>query len=297
MDIAKLRKFLMNWVLPPRGIRILCYLMSRCIRGFSTALTYKRTSERLYVLANGPSLKKDLEKYGDEMMTYDRVGVNFMGTSDIYQEIKPTHYVIADPVFFIDRASLPEAMRKNVDALQDVFVNQTTWPMTLITMGHARGSELAQALSANKNITVLYLSTCVPVPEDIVDFKGWARNRYSPPAQNVINMALYLGIIWRYPQIVLLGADTSFHTMAHVEQETNRLYMMDEHFYGTTRRYLYIDSECKVPRKMSTFLPDVLCTFRWYDKLREFADWAGVKIINASSFSWIDAFERPKTSV
>jgi len=37
----------------------------------------------------------------------------------------------------------------------------------------------------------------------------------------------------------------------------------------------------------------VLRAFKWYAKLREFADWAGVKIVNASSFSWIDSFERP----
>jgi len=294
MDIAKLRKFLMEWVLPPRGIRITCYLMSRCLHGFSTVLTYKRTSERLYVLANGPSLTKDLERYGEEMAAYDRTAVNFMGLTDVYKKTKPTHYVIADPVFFINRASLPEAMRKNVDSLQDVFTNHTTWPMTLIAPDCARNSELIQAISANKNVSALFFSNVVPVPEDIADFKGWAHNRYAPPGQNVINTALYLGIVWRYPQIVLLGADTSFHTMAHIEQGTNRLYTMDEHFYGTTKRYMYQDPECKIPQTMSGFLPHVLRAFRWYDKLREFADWAGVKIINASSFSWIDAFDRPK---
>ena len=295
MDVAKLRKFLMDWVLPPRGIRLLCFVMSRCLKGYSTILTHVRKADRLYVLANGPSLKKDLEKYGEEMMSYDRLAVNFMGTTDVFQKIRPTCYVIADPIFFVPRESLPEASQKDVDALQDVLANGVIWPMTLVAPADGRTSEFMKAAEANPNITALYFSWKVPVPEDVVDFKGWSRNRYAPPCQNVINTSLYLGVVWRYPQIVLLGADTSFHAMTHVEQETNRLYQLDEHFYGVTKRYMYQDPECKIPQTMSGFLPHVLRCFRWYDKLREFADWAGVKIINASSFSWIDAFERPRT--
>jgi len=293
MDIAKIRKFLMDWVVPPRGIRVLCRVMSRCIRGYSTILMHERKSERLYVLANGPSLKKDLEKYGEEMMLHDRLVVNFMGTTDVFMRIRPTCYVVADPIFFIPRESLPEASRKNVDALEKVLVNETSWPMILAAPSEFRTSAFIEALKANKNITVYFFWRGVPVPEDIVDFDGWSRNLYSPPCQNVLNASLYLGIVWRYPEIVLLGADTSFHAMVHVEQDTNLLYTTDDHFYGSSKHYMYEDPECKIPQKMSGFLPHVLRAFKWYDKLREFADWAGVTIVNASSFSWIDSFERP----
>ena len=46
---------------------------------------------------------------------------------------------------------------------------------------------------------------------------------------------------------------------------------------------------------MRDFIPPMLRCFRPYGKLCEFADWSGVKIINASSFSWIDAFERVRS--
>ena len=294
--IENVRKFLMNWVLAPSGIRIACYVLSKCIRRSSTIVQYNRSSSRLYVLGNGPSLKKDLEKYGDEMMAYDRLAVNFMGTTKEYQIIRPTCYVLADPIFFVNPSDLPESSSEKVAALQDVFLNKTTWPMTIVSLGAKHDSPLMKELRSNPNITVLHASNSVPVPPDIKDFGGWSRNRYSPPAQNVINMALYLGIVWRYPEIYLLGADTSFHTMVHVEQETNRLYLEDEHFYGIEKRYMYKDPEQKIPDTMSNFFLNVGRAFAWYEKLREFADWAGVRIINASSFSWIDAFERPAVS-
>ena len=295
-NVEKLRKFLMNWVFAPSWIRVVCFFLSKVVRGKSTISKYRRSSNRLYVMGNGPSLKKDLEKYGEEMMSCDRLVVNFMGTTPEYQRLKPTCYVLADPIFFINPDELPLSSREKVAALQDVLINKTTWPMTLVTLGDRTDTPLIKTLKSNPNISVLSTFIGVPVPPDIKDFCGWIRNRYSPPAQNIINMALYLGVFWRYPEVYLLGADTSFHAMVHVEQETNRLYMEDEHYYGVEKRYMYQDPEQTKPQTMSGFLPHVLCAFAWYDKLREFADWAGVRIINASSFSWIDAFERPSNA-
>ena len=63
LEIAKIRKFLMQWVFPPSWIRIVCFLLSRIVRCSSSILQYKRKSHRFYVLGNEPSLKKDIEKY------------------------------------------------------------------------------------------------------------------------------------------------------------------------------------------------------------------------------------------
>lgn len=292
MNMAKIRKFLMTWILPPAGIRLACYLLSKCHRGRSTIGEYKKKAARLYVLGNGPSLTKDLERYGEEMMAGDRLVVNFMGLSSDFCFIKPTCYVFADPIFFVDPMTLPDVSRKKVVALLDVLVNKTFWSMTIVTFSHNKNTSFVKKVKRNPCIRVLYADGIVPVPPDIKDFLGWVCNRYSPPAQNVINMALYLGVVWRYPEIVLLGADTSFHEMVRMEQETNRLYMVDAHFYGVEKRYMYRDSEQRTPNTMSNFFQEVYTVFAWYDKLREFADWANVRIINASSYSWIDAFER-----
>ena len=244
-------------------------------------------------MANGPSLKKDLENHAVCMMSCDRLAVNFAGMTNEYQVVKPTCYVLADPVFFSDPVDLSSSSREKVAALIDAFVNKTTWSMTLVTLGMRQDSHLIKSVKLNPKITVLGTFNGVPVPPDIRDFSGWIRNKYSPPAENIINMALYLGIVWKYSEIYLIGADTSFHEMVHVEQDTNRLYILDKHFYGEERHYMYIDPGQTTSMSMSRFLRNVMWTFTWYDKLREFADWAGVKIVNASSFSWIDAFERP----
>ena len=292
LNIDKLRRFLMEWVLAPNGVRIVCHIISRCTRTVSTLKQYRKKSECLYVLGNGPSLKTDLTVHKDDVNRNDCIVVNFMGLTPAYMEIRPSCYVLADSLFFKSYSLMAPDMRREISRLEDVLVNKTTWPMTLITLGKQDEAPFIRGLKKNPNITILYAFNKVPVPLNIKDFSGWICNRYSPPGQTVLNTAIYFGIVWKFKKIVLLGADTSFHSMVRIEQDTNRIYTNDEHFYGITKRYLYQDSNQDCPTTMDVFLKEVQAVFYWYKKLREFADWAGVRIVNASSFSWIDAFDR-----
>lgn len=290
-----MRDFLKNWVLAPRLIRCACRILSRMVASRSTLERFVKRSGSLYVLANGPSLKEDIVRYRQTMSVADRLAVNFAIVNEEIIALQPTVYLLADPAFFVSLDSLAPALREKMANLREVFLSQVTWPITLVVPNDAMSSEFVGALSGKANFSIVAFWRGVPVPENIVDFKGWKANRYAPPTQNVINTALYLGIVWDYEKIVLLGADTSFHTMLRLDQRTNQPYIENEHFYGKEKQYLFKDVAHTIPQKLSEQFTCIATAFRWYDKLREFADWAGVKIINASSFSWIDAFERPRT--
>lgn len=290
------RKFLRDWVFPPNVIRTIYWLQSRIIPAKSTLNLHKRGSDAIYLLANGPSLSKDIERHSDEMGHADKMAVNFMAIDEKFAMLKPNLYLLCDPAYFAPDDKLEDGLCAKIHKLRQVMADVVSWKMELIIPYSARGGAWESLMTANKNISILHYWDGVQFLEFADDFSGWMRNRYGPPAETVMNAAVYLGIFWRYPQIVLLGADTSFHAMIHVEQDTNRLYKLDEHFYGVEKRYLYDDSRHAAPSRMSAQLRSVLIVFQWYDKLRAFADWAGVKIVNASSFSWIDAFERPSAS-
>ena len=290
--ILIIRTFLKDWILASNAIRAVCRLLSRIVRPRTDICLFERTSDSLYLLANGPSLVEDLRRYREMMSSSDKLVVNFMALDARFEEIKPNVYLLADPAYFSDIESLDIMLKDKIDGLRHVLADNVSWPMTLVVPHFALGSELVRIVSANKNISIIHYWTGVPCPENIVDFKGWYENRYSAPGQTVMNTAVYLGILWKYPRVVLLGADTSFHAMIHVDQETNFMYIEDEHFYGTERKYMFVDAAHKIHDRMSRQLRSIATAFAWYDKLREFADWAGVRIINASSFSWIDAFER-----
>ena len=289
----KIRKFLMEWILAPKAIRVACYLLSRIVRPRTSIRLHSRESDTLYLLANGPSLVEDLNRYEQEITSADRLVVNFMALDARFSRLKPNIYLLADPAYFISAEKLSDGLRTRMARLQNIIANEVSWPMTLMVPHSALDSEVVRYVSSHKDIKVLHFWSGVPCPENIHDFRGWFANRYAAPGQTVMNTAVYIGILLKYSHIVLLGADTSFHAMIHVEQDTNRLYINDEHFYGVEKRYMFVDAGQKVPDRMSRQLRSVATAFAWYDKLREFADWAGVRIVNASSFSWIDAFERP----
>lgn len=288
-----MKELLKNWVLAPNAIRVACYFLSRLIRPRTNIRLYRRESDVLYLLANGPSLVEDLRRYEQEIVSADRLVVNFMALDSHFAQLKPNIYLLADPAFFTAPEKLADSLKTRIARLQHIITDEVSWPMTLAVPSSALGSPFLNRVTANKHIKVLHFWSGVPCPENIQDFGGWFANRYAAPSQTVMNTAVYLGILWKYPRVVLLGADTSFHAMIHVEQDTNRLYINDEHFYGVEKKYMFVDAGQKVPDRMSRQLRSVATAFAWYDKLREFADWAGVRIINASSFSWIDAFERP----
>lgn len=291
--IRVIRIFLKDWILAPNAIRIACWLISRIVRPRTNIRLFCRNSDSLYLLANGPSLVEDLRRYRKLMSASDKLVVNFMALDACFEEIKPNVYLLADPAYFSDIANLDITLKDKINSLQHALADKVSWPMTLVVPHTALGSELIRIVSANKNITSIHYWAGVPCPENIIDFKGWYENRYAAPGQTVMNTAVYLGILWKYQQVVLLGADTSFHAMIRIDQETNQMYIEDAHFYGTEKKYMFVDAAHKIHDRMSRQLRSIATAFAWYDKLREFADWAGVRIINASSFSWIDAFERP----
>jgi hypothetical protein len=119
----------------------------------------------------------------------------------------------------------------------------------------------------------------------IYQFDLYNKNKISVPAQTVLNTAVYLAVFWRYKNIVLIGADTSWHEELQVDQETNILYFDDEHFYETKQ---------SIPSKIHEQFFCLARVFENYCLLREYADYNSVSVFNASEKSWIDAFERKK---
>lgn len=280
--------FAKRWLLPPGVARLSKYV--RSFRGKSTVDRYVRRSDKLFVLANGPSLTKDVERYEGELLANDCLAVNYIALSDLYARFKPKVYLLCDPAFFADFGTIGATTKDKTVRLLETLAHKTTWPMTLVVPDRVMKSEFITNLD-NPNVTVVCYASRGLRPERDDDFSRWMKGR-CPPVQTVTGTAVFLGVYWRYPETWLLGADTSLHRLINVEQDTNRLYWMDEHFYGTERCYAYKDETDTELFTMSELLRSVANMFQDYELIRKFADHVGVKVVNASSFSFIDAFER-----
>jgi hypothetical protein len=252
-------------------------------------------SSRVVVIGNGPSLNSSIEKYKEEIAQSDIIVVNEFGATDLFEVFKPKLYVFADPAYF----TLPENMKDSVMNLFQTIVARTNWPMHIIIPYSYKEAHSLEIFRRNKYITIdCYYDGSQDVGKKS-KFEAWDENLIAPPAQTVLNTCVYMAIYWNYKEIYLIGADTSFLESLRIDQESNDIFIKNAHFYKEEDVYSndYCDSS-KGTKMEGWTLHDLIYAygkmFELYAELNKYAAYKGVKVYNASEYSWINVFERKK---
>jgi len=250
-------------------------------------------SDNVIIMGNGPSLNDSIIKYKDEILKNDRIAVNFFASSVFFEQLKPNIYVFADPAFF----DIPKDLKESIELLLGNLLQKTVWDMRVVVPSSARDSYFISKLKSNNSITVDYYMDYNQNIGLMSKFEAWDKNLIAPPAQTVLNVALFLSLYWNYKESYLIGADSSFFEDLRVDQKTNELFSNDTHFYNNQQVNSGIDS--KRSRLMSGWtLHDLIYAygrmFEYYSDLKDYADYKGLKVYNASEYSWINVFERRK---
>ncbi len=116
---------------------------------------------------------------------------------------------------------------------------------------------------------------------------------FAPGGMNVLIYAVYLAIQARYKEIIIYGADLSFHKDIDVDPETNDLINKFEHFYGEKNYEVLKQNPQKVKKfTMYEIMDTTAKTFFAHDVLSGYAKKLGIKVLNKSSYSLIDAYDR-----
>lgn len=261
-------------------------------------VTYYRPSvnNRFFVLGNGPSLNVTLEKYLEILKKEECAVVNFFGITDYFPIIKPQWYILSDPAFFQSKKNLSDKLLSQINSLHKVLENDLTWKINFCVPISYKRSEFITRISKIENIKIFYFNSngnSNKLKNNIFKYKLWNHNLLSPLMQTVLNTAIQLGIMMKYKEIYLVGADTSWHTSFEVDQQTNQLYSIDTHFYGNKRIPRYKDNN-NTPCRLHEQLKLISIALENYWILADYAKYTGIKIYNSSEISWIDAFERKK---
>lgn len=251
---------------------------------------------RMVVIGNGPSLNKSIELYEHQIKESDIIMVNFAAMTDLFFTLRPSVYLLVDPGWFNPAPSQVESCNRCVDTI----VLRTEWPMAIVMPISAKQGYSVEKFKKNPNIKVLFYEDGWDAHQGMSQYEKWDKNLICPPGQTVLNTAVWLSIYWGYKETFLVGADTSWHAELKMDQETNVLYTIDTHFYDNKKVYQESYDEKQNRRPIGTKLHEELyaeaTALREYWNLRGYADWKGVKVYNASEYSWIDAFERKKLS-
>ncbi len=267
-----------------------CLMMARMSRPTSLK-RFVASEESCYILGNGPSLKADIEMIPP---SNSFVAVNSFSTTAQFARLKPKLYILVDPAFWNSKETSPSLLKLREDVLTCIRT-KTAWEMHVIIPVAAEKDNLVHESLKINNFIEVHTFNNAPItgPKWFRRF-FYNRGLASPRNQNVLVAAIYVCIMVNFRQILLLGADHSWHEDLFLDID-NVVCLVDKHFY---------DSESSSPQarpflksKDETFSMSELfnvfsITFNAYEQLSWFANEKGVLIVNRSSKSYIDAFKR-----
>lgn len=239
------------------------------------------------VLANGPSLKQVLvsKSFSDE----DLIVVNFFAFDDSFFSLKPKHYCLVDPMFFIRQHNY-----ENVAKLYEIFNNKINWDLNLYIP-----SKYYKKFKSFSNISNNHINI---IPVNNIPYDGFPtlthylyKNGFSAPTFfTVANMAEYVAINLGYNLIQLYGVDHTFFDGLCVNA-SNQVCCKQVHFYDETTEVNYVPikrNDNGKYWKMSDYIHSIANMFGSHDAIAKYADYIGCKVINCTKGSLIDSFDR-----
>lgn len=267
-----------------KSLLFLCYrLREKSLYGrYELPYSNLNKGKRIHILCTGPSLKRDLLELMDskQFLEEDKICVNFFFHDEIIRKLKPTIYCLADPCLFLSN---------NIDIFNKL--NQLVdWDMKLVIPLYGRDKiETVESMLTNTHIALVKVSVLLYQGFNRYRYKSWKKGYSVPSFVNISIMASFFALNMGYSKIYLYGVEHTFFDNMGVDNE-NRLYLTDNHFYGSEK--LYILNSDGHPWHIKDWLYDKYLTFLEHERMRKYANYLDATIINCTKNSLIDAYVR-----
>lgn len=236
----------------------------------------------LVVMGNGPSLGDVIMNHFDELRRCDTMSVNFAANDPSFTAIQPRYHVFADPHFFEGRYTDP-----NVGRLMD-SLGRVDWPMTLIIPAQGVAADFA---IDNPHIEIMRIN-CVGIEGfDCFTHFAFSHRLGMPRPRNVLIPALMSGIWMGYGNLYIVGADHSWMRTLSVDSH-NRVVSVQPHFYKDNQAEYERVAAVYDNVRLHEIIHSFYVAFKAYHDIERYARSRGIRIVNATPGSFIDAFER-----
>lgn len=261
-----------------------------------TDINFIKGFDNAVVLGNGPSLIRDLESIEKLKEKSDFICVNNFCTSSYFTILKPNKYIFLDGYFFSSTAHSDWITQR--EKTFDIINRKTEWKMQIFLPPTANEKILKDKIK-NKNVEIIKMKVFGFNPDSKRNaIRKYKKGIWGPVQCNVLIYAIYLAVWSKYKNINVFGADMSFHNDVCVNQEHNALEIRFRHFNKEDSFERLMKNPEKIhPFTMAELMQTTADTFRSHELVSYFAQHNGVKILNCSSFSMIDAYQRPCSQV
>lgn len=268
--------------------------LARLLFGATQALqigkpTLRRRNPTAIILANGPSLSEQLKDVRARIQREpcDLWCVNGAALDSRYSELQPTHYVLADSAYWDDAISAE--LKPYVKDLVRSINERTRWPIVLHVPLVAIKSQLSRRIT-NPLVEIQAFNSTSLGQSSPAFLRHWAyRHRLGMPVcQNVLVPTLTLAVLAHYKNVLIFGADHSWHQ--HIRVEAGVLMLQDRHFYDATAKNVPFRKSDGSVWKVGEIFHAWSVVHRQYYDLQEFSRAQSVHIQNLTKGSFIDAF-------
>lgn len=246
-------------------------------------------NNEIVILANGPSLSDSIQSIN--FNNSDFLAVNMFCTTEYFNVVKPKYYMISAPEFW------EKADRKEYIEMQQNFEknlkNKVDWDLILFMPFKAKKFGYHKKIqNLNEKILVKFYNDSATDGLSFLD-KVVMRFRFGMPRpHNVLIPSLMMAIWLGYKKILVYGADHSWMSQILVD-ENNKVFLNQKHFYDFQKSKfepMYLGGRRE--RKLHEILHKFYLSFKSYHIIQDWASSLGVKIINKTTNSFIDAFDR-----
>lgn len=250
-----------------------------------------KPTEEIVLLANGPSLARDLPRLiaAGEHLRRDFLAVNYFAEDERFTVVRPKYYVLSDPTFFRRRCDW-----ERVERLYRTLNERVAWPMTLYVQYYNPDRFDYRAALPNPLIRIVPFHSQIyrgfPRFEFACYRRGWGSGNFG----SVIQCGEFVAINLGYRVLHLYGVDHTFFDGLCVD-EGNRLCVRRTYFYDTEpqlKPLLLTAMDPPQPYTVHSYLAEKCELFRGHEVLARYAASRGVRIINHTAGSLIDVYER-----
>lgn len=257
----------------------------------SSLKKYKIEPDECCILGNGPCLSKDLEYNLNFIKSRAKISVNHFAFSEEYERIKPDYYILAAPEFWLkDTTDYHKEMRIK---LANNLVDKTNWQMKLFIPFSAKNSEFCNIVLQNKNITIVHFNVTPIEGLTFISKILFNLNLGMPRPHNVLIPSIFLSINLGFKKIYIFGADHSWHEEIKIGQD-NKVTVNHQHFYDKSEQRMPMYKLDGKEYYIHDIFRKLHLAFKGYFTLRNYAESQNAVILNASSKSYIDAFQKVK---
>lgn len=262
------------------------------IRSTFFTKNFKASNNDLFILGNGPSIKKVFDEHLEKLKEKETLCVNKFPDTDVYQKIKPNYYVITSPGYYNK-----DAIDYNVDVRKKIIaalISKTTWPLIcFLPTESKKNKEFINKIKSNQNLKIYFFNTTPIEGIRLISHFLLRKKLGSPRPHNVLIPSILIAINSGFKNIFLLGADHSWLPQISVNDK-NEVLINQKHFYDdtTSRPRQMHKNEGLNNRTMDEVLDKFRLSFKSYHDLEKYSENMGSKVINLTPNSFIDAFEK-----